>query len=99
VRVDFEFVFACVKMDITPKKRPKIVVFNKHKSMTVRDIACVVGVGKSSVSRIPEHFSPNKKGKCRRKRKNTPRTHQLLLRNGGLHPTMTSKHLHSDLLT
>jgi hypothetical protein len=42
-------------------------------SMTVRNIASVVGVGKSSVSRIlykdSGALSPNRKGKCGRKRK------------------------------
>jgi hypothetical protein len=46
------FVFASVKMDITPKKRVKIVALNEHTSMTVRYIASVVAVGKLSVSRI-----------------------------------------------
>jgi hypothetical protein len=40
------FVFASVKIVITPKKRAKIVALNEHTSMTVRDIASVVGVGK-----------------------------------------------------
>jgi hypothetical protein len=46
------FVFASVKMDITPIKRAKIVALTEYTSMTVRDTASVVGVGKSSVSRI-----------------------------------------------
>jgi transposase len=90
---------------ITPKKRAKIVALNGHDSMTVREIASVVGVGKSSVSRIlcaPKDsgsLSPNRKGKCGRKRKTTPRTDQLLLRNSRLHPTITSKGFQRDLLT
>jgi hypothetical protein len=31
----------------------RIVVLNEHRSMTVRDVASVVDVGKLSVSRIP----------------------------------------------
>jgi transposase len=41
-----------MKMDITLKKRAKIVDLNEHTSMTVREIASVVGVGKLSASRI-----------------------------------------------
>jgi transposase len=99
------FVFTSVKMDITPKKRAKSVVHNEHTSMTERDIASVVGVGKSSVSRIlcaykdSGSLSPNKEGKCGRKQKTTPHTYQLLLRNSRLHPTVTSKDLRRDLLT
>jgi transposase len=89
-------------MSITPEKRAKTVVRNEHTSMTVRDIASVVGVGKSSVSRIlcpykdSGSFFPNGKGKCGRKRKTTLRTDQLLLRNSRLHPTVTSKNLQRD---
>ncbi|GFS90089.1 HTH_Tnp_Tc3_2 domain-containing protein [Trichonephila clavipes] len=39
-------------MDITPKKRIRIVTFSQHTSMTVRNFAAVVGFGKFSVSRI-----------------------------------------------
>ncbi|GFW96599.1 hypothetical protein TNCV_2846561 [Trichonephila clavipes] len=39
-------------MDITPRKRTRTVTLSQHTSMTVKDIAAAVGVGKSSVSRI-----------------------------------------------
>jgi transposase len=93
-------VFACV--DITPKTRAKIVALNEHTSMTVRNTASVVGVGKSSESRIlcankdSRSLPPNRKQKWGRKRKTAPRTDQLLLRNSSLHPTMTSKDLQRD---
>jgi transposase len=94
-----------VKIGITPKKGAKIVALNEHTSMTVRDIASVAGVAKSSVSRIICAYkysgpvSPNRKGNCGTKRKTTPRTDELLLRNSRLHPTLTSKDLQRDLLT
>jgi transposase len=72
--------------------------------MTVSNITCVVGMGKSSVSRTLYAFkdsrslSPNRKVKCGRKRKTTPLTDQLLLRNSRLRPTMTSKDIQRDLL-
>jgi transposase len=98
------FVFASGKIDITPKKQAKVVALNENTSMAVRDIASVVGVGKSSVSRILCEYkdsgslSANRKGKCGRKRKPTPRTDELLLRNSRLHPTMTSKDRQRDFL-
>lgn len=79
-------------MDITPKKRAKVIALKEHTSMTIRDIATAVGVGKSSVSRIVRTFqdsgslSPRRKGKCRRKRKTTPRTDKILIRNSKKHP-------------
>jgi transposase len=81
------FVFVSVKMDITQKKQAKNFAFNEYTPMTVRDIASVVGVGKSNVSRILCEYkdsgspSPNRKGKCGRKRKTTSRTDHLLLRS------------------
>lgn len=36
-------------MDVTSTKRAKIVGLSEHKSMTTRDIAATVGVGKSAV--------------------------------------------------
>jgi predicted transcriptional regulator len=61
------FVFSIVKMDITPKKGAKIVALNEQTSVTVKDLASVVGVGKSSVSkffvhiRILDHFLQREK--------------------------------------
>jgi hypothetical protein len=70
------YIFASVKMDITPKKWANIVVLNEQTSMTVKDIASVVGGGKLSGSRIccaykdSGSLSPKRKGKCERKQKN-----------------------------
>lgn len=91
-------------MDITPRKRSKIIALNEHTSMTVRDIATAVGVGKSSVSRILTTFqdsgssSPKRKGKCGRKRKTTPRSDKILIRNSKINPRKTSTDLRRDLL-
>ncbi|GFS77108.1 hypothetical protein TNCV_3757391 [Trichonephila clavipes] len=40
----------------SPRYRSKIIALDKHTSTTVRDIATVVDVGKSSVSRILRTF-------------------------------------------
>lgn len=91
-------------MDITPRKRTKIVTLSQHTSMTVRDIAAAVGVGKSSVSRIinqQKNFgtvSPKRKSKCGRKRKTTPRTDKFLVRNSIMHPYKTSRDLQRELI-
>lgn len=96
--------FACSEMDITPKKRAKVIALKEHTSMTIRDIATAVGVGKSSVSRILRTFqdsgslSPKRKGKCGRKRKTIPRTDKILIRNSKQNPRKTSTDLRRDLL-
>ncbi|GFS70009.1 hypothetical protein TNCV_747901 [Trichonephila clavipes] len=48
--------FACSETDITLRKRSLIIALNEQTSMAMRDIATVVGVGKSSVSRILKTF-------------------------------------------
>ncbi|KAK9871192.1 hypothetical protein WA026_011473 [Henosepilachna vigintioctopunctata] len=91
-------------MDITPRKRSKIIALYEHTSMTVRDIAEAVGVGKSSVSRILKTFeeggssSPKRKGNCGRKRKTSPRTDKLSIRNSKINPRKTSTDLRRDLM-
>jgi hypothetical protein len=68
------FGFASVKMDTMPQKRAKIVALNEHTSMTVRDIASVASVRKSSVSRIsriPNHFLQTGKGNAEENEKAT----------------------------
>ncbi|GFV84562.1 HTH_Tnp_Tc3_2 domain-containing protein [Trichonephila clavipes] len=91
-------------MDITPRKRDKIIVLNEHTSMTVRDIAMVVGVGKSSVSRILRTFqdslssSPKREEKCGLRRKNTPRTDKILIRNSKINQSKRSTDLWRYLL-
>ncbi|GIX98324.1 DDE_3 domain-containing protein [Caerostris darwini] len=39
-------------MDLTSKKRTRIVILSHHTSMTVRDITAAIGVGKFSISMI-----------------------------------------------
>ncbi|GFT07416.1 hypothetical protein TNCV_3788971 [Trichonephila clavipes] len=42
----------CSKMDITPRKRSKIIARNEYTSIRVRDVATAVGVAKDSFSRF-----------------------------------------------
>ncbi|GFW37819.1 hypothetical protein TNCV_4630241 [Trichonephila clavipes] len=76
-------------MDITPRKRTRIVTLSQCTSMTVRDISAAVGVGKSSVSRIINQqnnfgtVSPKQKSKCGRKLESMPnRVQDLILARG-----------------
>ncbi|GFX79103.1 HTH_Tnp_Tc3_2 domain-containing protein [Trichonephila clavipes] len=85
-------------MDITQRKRIKIIALDKHTFMT-GNVATVVGVGKSSVSRILRTFqdsgtsSLKRKGKCRRKLKTTPRTDRILIRNRKMYPKIDKKNV------
>ena len=71
--------------------------------MSVRKIAEVVKIGKSTVSRIINmdnklcHFKPNRKGKCGRKRKTTPYGDKIIFRNSVKDPKKTSTDLQKDL--
>lgn len=70
-------------MDISLKKRAKIIALKGHNFITVIDIAYTVSVFKSCVSRFltsfkePGAVSPKKKGRCGLKRKTTPRTDKI----------------------
>ncbi|GIY83477.1 HTH_Tnp_Tc3_2 domain-containing protein [Caerostris darwini] len=87
------------KMDITPRKRTRIVAISQNISMLVRDIAADVGVGKSSVTRIKNQqnnfgtVSPKRKNKCGPKRKTTSRADKFLQRKSKLHSHKTSTDL------
>ncbi|GFU37202.1 HTH_Tnp_Tc3_2 domain-containing protein [Trichonephila clavipes] len=91
-------------MDITPRKRTRAITLSQYTSMTVRDIAAVVGVGKSSVSRIINQqknlgaVSPKRKSKYGLKRNITPRTDKFLVRYGRMHPYKISRDLQRELL-
>ncbi|GFX84047.1 hypothetical protein TNCV_4858551 [Trichonephila clavipes] len=49
--------FTCSEIDITLRKWSKIITLDEHSSMTVRDIATVVGVGNSSDSRFRSNYT------------------------------------------
>lgn len=62
--VDFSFAlcvirvpFVYLKIGITPIKRVKCIVLKQSASQTVNDIASIVVVGKSSVSRIRVRYN------------------------------------------
>lgn len=90
-------------MDITARKREKIITLSEHTSMTQRDIAknCLVSLG--AVNKLLKQkretgsVEVKRKGKCGRKRKTTHRDECLLLRNSKLNPRKTSFDLQQDL--
>ena len=90
-------------MDITPRKRGKIVTLHEHTSMSHRKIAKTVGVSKGSVYNILKQKQESgnvdikRKGNCGRKRKTTKRDDISILRNSKLHPRKTSEDLKRDL--
>lgn len=90
-------------MDVTPRKRTKIVTLHEHTDKTYREIAALVDVSLATVSRVIKlkqekgSFSPRRKGRCGRKKKTTPRDDAYLLRQSKKDPRKTSDALNSDL--
>ena len=79
-------------MNITPKKRAKIVTLRDHTTMSQRKIAESVGVSLGSVSSILKqkretgNVEVQRKERCGRKRKTTKRDDLILLRNSKIKP-------------
>jgi len=90
-------------MDITPRKRAKIVTLHEHTGMSQRKIAETVGVSQGSVSSIlkqkkeTRNVEIKRKGKCGRKRKTSKRDDMILMRNSKANPRKTSEDLKRDL--
>ena len=90
-------------MDITPRKRAKIVTLCEHTTISQRKIAETVGVSLGSVSSILKqkretgNVEVQQKGTCGRKRKTTKRYDLTLLRKSKLNPRKTSEELKRDM--
>ena len=90
-------------MDITPRKRAKIVTLREHTTISQRKIAETVGVSLGSVSSILKqkretgNVEVQRKGRCGRKRKTTKRYDLTLLRKNKLNPRKTSEELKRDM--
>ena len=90
-------------MDITPRKRAKIVTLRDHTTMSQRKIAESVGVSLGSVRSIYKqkrktgNVEVQRKERCERKRKTTKRDDLILLRNSKINPRKTSEELKRDL--
>ena len=92
-------------MDTTPRKRVKILTLHEHTAKKQREIASIVDVNQSTVSRILKQarttgtLAPKRKEKCGRKRKTSTRDDIRLLRESKKDPRKTSDMLRKDLLT
>ena len=90
-------------MDLTPRKRAKIVALSKHAKKSVREIGKELGIPKSTVGRIVKRSNDNddvtvkRRGRCGRKRKTTARDDQMIIRNSVKNPRKTSVDLKRDL--
>ena len=90
-------------MDITPRKRAKIVTLREHTAMSQRKIAETLGVSLGSVSSIVKqkretgYVEVQRKGRCGRKRKTTKRYDLTLLRKSKLNRRKTSEELKRNM--
>ena len=90
-------------MDATPRKRSKIVTLSVHCNKTQREIASLCHVSQKTVSNILRRyhesgsFSPQRQGKCGRKRKTTARADRCLLQESVKFPKKTSDQLKRDM--
>ena len=90
-------------MDLTPRKRAKIVALSKLAKKSVREIGKELGIPKSTVGRIVKRSNDNddvtvkRRGRCGRKRKTTARDDQMIIRNSVKNPRKTSVDLKRDL--
>lgn len=90
-------------MDITPRKRSKIITLHEHSTMTQRAIAKECSVSLGAVNRLIRQkadygsVSPRRKGHCGRRRKTTKRDDAMLHRMSKLDPQKTSDMLKMEL--
>lgn len=100
----FRFICSQLIMDVTSEKRSVILALKRHSNKSNREIARIVKVCHSTVTRIINRTkrrgtsSPQRTGKCGRKRKTTPRDECVLLRESKKYPRMTSHALRLSLL-
>ena len=87
-------------VNITPKKRSRIIALAEHTEYSHINVASLVGVSQKPLSRITkEHaetgsFTLKHKG---RKRRTTSRDHAFVIRNSKLDPKKSSFDLQKDL--
>ena len=90
-------------MDVTPRKRAKVLALHQHTKKSQREIAKCVGVCQATVHRLIKKFeiekdlTPNRKGNCGRKKKRMRRTDAYLLRESKFSPRKTRFQLEQDL--
>jgi len=83
-----------------PVLLPSISIVKGHRGIY---IVKTVGIRQSTVCPVISQFkatgsfTPNRKGKCGRKRKTTPKGDACLMRKSKINPAKTSSDLHKDL--
>jgi len=92
-------------MDLTPRKRSKIITLVEYAGKTQREIATLCRVSQSVVSKLvklykaSDSLSPKRKNKCGRKRKTTASDDRYILQQSRIDPKKTSDALERDLST
>ena len=82
--------------DTTPRKRASILSLWKHAELSQREIARRLDVNQSIVTRLIKQVTkigsatPQRKGKCGRKSKTTPRDNAFVIRQSKLDPRKSS---------
>ena len=82
-------------MDVTPRKRAKVLVLHQHTKKSQREIAKFVEVSQPTVHRLIKKFqidkdlTPNRKSNCGRKKKTTAKTDAYLLGESKFNPRKT----------
>lgn len=90
-------------MDVTPRKRSKIVTLHQYGNMSQRKIADECKVGLATVNRIVKQFnetgsySAKRIGNCGPKRKTTPQTDRQLIRNSKQNPRLSAVDLAREI--
>lgn len=90
-------------MDISPKKRSKIITLREHTTKTLQDIADECNVSLSSVKRILRlrketgSVEVQRTGKCGRKKKTSTSEDRLLVRKSVANPKLSAVDLARDL--
>ena len=96
---------SCTNMaNTTPKKRASIITLHSHSQKSSREIASIMSVSQSTVSRILQRFKknwfchPQTKRKMWSKVENFPRDDKFLHRLNVIDPGKTSSDLKKDMM-
>src|ERR1043165_7955144 len=90
-------------MDVTPRKRAKVITIANFTNKTCSEIALECGIWKSTVARLIKQqaqtgsVSPTRVGRCGRKPKTTPRMERFLMIVSKKDPCKTSRDLQRDI--
>ena len=86
-------------MDVTPRKRARIVALRKHNGLSIRNISKKLAIPKSTVGDITKRAKDTgeprtlRHGRHGRKRKTTPQDIKVMIRHSVKNPKKTSRDL------